>query len=114
MSKDEGNTPPSLDSVMRQLDALKQSTKADSQAPAPTGDAARAAIDFASATAAGCVLGYGLDAWVGTSPWGLIGGLFLGCATGFKLMLQLEARENRKRAAQAKATEQKMTNPSQE
>jgi ATP synthase protein I len=109
MSKDEGNTPPSLDSVMRQLDALKQTKKVESPNAAPSGDAARAAIDFASATAAGCLLGYGLDLWVGTSPWGLIGGLFLGCATGLKLMLQLEARENRKRAAK-EAAETKTTN----
>jgi ATP synthase protein I len=99
MSKDEEKAPASLDSVMRQLDALKQAKQANSKPVAPTGDAARAAIDFASASAAGCLLGYGLDSWLGISPWGLIGGLFLGVAAGVKLMFTAEAREAKKRAA---------------
>lgn len=98
MSKDEEQAPPSLDSVMRQLDALKQQQKADSHATAPSGDAARAAIDFATASAVGCVLGYGFDYWQGTSPWGLIVGLMIGVAAGFKLMLSIEARDAKKRA----------------
>jgi len=28
-------------------------------------------------------IGYGLDAWRGTSPWFLLGGLLLGLAVGF-------------------------------
>ena len=28
-------------------------------------------------------LGYAIDAWRGTSPWGLVGGLILGLAVGF-------------------------------
>ena len=28
-------------------------------------------------------LGYGFDRWQGTSPWGLVVGLFLGMAVGF-------------------------------
>lgn len=110
MSKDEGSAPPSLDSVMRKLEALKSTRKEDSKSTAPSGDAARAAIDFASASAVGCVLGYGLDQWLGWSPWGLIGGLIIGCAAGFKLMLTAEARDAKKRAAKAKNE----TNNSQE
>lgn len=98
MSKDEDKAPASLDSVMRQLDALKQTQKADSQPATPTGDAARGAIDFASASAVGCVLGYGLDYWQGTGPWGLLIGLFVGVAAGFKMLLTLEAREAKNRA----------------
>jgi len=98
MNKDEETAPPSLDSVMRQLDALKQTNKAANISHAPSGDAARGAIDFASASAVGCVLGYGLDYWQGTGPWGLIGGLFIGVLAGFKLLLTLEAREAKKRA----------------
>lgn len=86
MSKEPESPPPSVDSVLQQMEALKQSTKSDSVAHAPTGDAAKLAIDFASATAVGCMLGYGLDWWLGISPWGLIGGLFVGCAAGAKLM----------------------------
>lgn len=101
MSKDE-DSQAKLDSVMRQLDALKQSKQAESKSHAPSGDAAKIAIDFASATAAGCLLGYGIDYWQGTSPWGLVGGLFLGCAAGVKLMFTAEARDAKKRASDQK------------
>lgn len=100
MSKDEETSPPSLDSVLRQLDALKQAKKAGSPSPTPSGDAARIAIDFASASAVGCMLGYGFDWWLGTSPWGLIVGLFIGCAAGVRLMFATEAREAKQRAAE--------------
>lgn len=110
MSKDEESAPPSLDSVMHRLDALKHTRKQDSQPIAPPGDAARAAIDFASASAVGCVLGYGLDYWLGTTPWGLIGGLIIGCLAGFRLLMAAEARANKARAE----AENTVTNEPQE
>lgn len=86
MSKDQESKQPSVDSVLQKMEALKASVKADSKPVTPSGDAAKLAVDFASATAVGCLLGYGLDWWLGISPWGLIGGLFVGCAAGAKLM----------------------------
>lgn len=86
MSKDPESTPPSVESVLQKMESLKQSVKEDSTPVTPSGDAAKLAIDFASATGVGCLLGYGLDWWLGISPWGLIGGLFVGCAAGAKLM----------------------------
>lgn len=86
MSKDQESKQPSVDSVLQKMEALKASVKADSKPVTPSGDAAKLAVDFASATAVGCMLGYGLDWWLGISPWGLIGGLFVGCAAGAKLM----------------------------
>lgn len=86
MSKDEESPPPTVESVLQQMEALKQTQKANSNPVTPSGDAAKLAVDFASATAVGCMLGYGLDWWLGISPWGLIGGLFVGCAAGAKLM----------------------------
>ncbi len=86
MSKDEESNPPSVESVLQKMEALKASVKADSKSVAPSGDAAKLAIDFASATGVGCLLGYGFDWWLGTNPWGLIVGLFVGCAAGAKLM----------------------------
>lgn len=98
MNTDDGSKKPSLASVNQQLEALKKLRKQDRSTKSPSGDAARAAIDFASASAAGCLLGYGLDYWLGSNPWGLIGGLFLGCAAGMKLMFEAEARAARKQA----------------
>ncbi len=86
MSKDQESTPPSVDSVLQKMEALKATVKDESKTHAPTGDAAKLAVDFASATAVGCMLGYGLDWWLGLSPWGLIGGLFVGVGAGAKLM----------------------------
>lgn len=89
MSKDQESTPPSVDSVLQKMEALKASVNEDSKSVAPSGDAAKLAVDFASATAVGCMLGYGVDWWLGTSPWGLIGGLFVGVGAGAKLMFNL-------------------------
>lgn len=102
MSQDQEKGPASLDSVMRQLDELKQTRPADSSSVTPSGDAARIAIDFASASAVGCMLGFGLDWWLGTSPWGLIGGLFIGCAAGTKMMFAAMARDEKRDAAAKK------------
>lgn len=73
-----------------QKDVVKEKTS--------SGDAARAAIDFASATAVGSALGYGIDLWLDSNPWGMIGGLFIGCAAGAKMMFEAEARAARKKA----------------
>ena len=89
-----------LEAQLQQVKALEVSPE---RRKAP-GDAARAAIDFASATAVGSLLGYGLDAWQHTSPWGLLGGLLLGTAAGVKMML---AEEGRRARAESKATENK-------
>lgn len=37
----------------------------------------------------GVLLGYFLDKWLGSSPWGLIGGLVLGSVAGVREMLKL-------------------------
>ncbi len=33
-------------------------------------------------------LGYGCDRWLGSEPWGLVGGLLFGVAVGFYLLAQ--------------------------
>jgi F0F1-type ATP synthase assembly protein I len=38
-------------------------------------------------------IGYGLDAWRGTSPWFLLGGLLLGVAVGFYELAKLVFRK---------------------
>ena len=32
------------------------------------------------------LVGYGIDSWLGSWPWGLVGGLMFGVATGFYLL----------------------------
>lgn len=54
--------------------------------------AIRMVSDFAAAFFVGAGMGYGLDYWLGTSPWLLIAGLLLGTAAGTKLLLEAEKR----------------------
>lgn len=76
----------------------KLGPKATPEAKLP-GDAAKAAIDFASATAVGLLLGYGFDSWQDTLPWGLLVGLFIGTAAGVKLMFDEQARQAKRSEA---------------
>ncbi len=98
MREDKEKTPATLERLNEQLEAVRKFQPESPAGKKPPGDAARAAIDFASASAVGTLLGYGLDEWQHTSPWGLLVGLFIGTAAGLKLMLQEEAR-NKRRAA---------------
>jgi F0F1-type ATP synthase assembly protein I len=100
MRKDEENKPASLETLNKHLAEVKQFNPESTQPKKLPGDAARSAIDFASATAVGSILGYAFDAWQDTMPWGLLAGLFLGVATGMKLMFQNEARERAKAEAE--------------
>lgn len=59
------------------------------------GQAVRLVSDFAAAFFVGSGLGYGLDAWLGTTPWLLIAGLLLGTVAGTKLLLDAENRSSR-------------------
>ena len=98
MAEEPEKKPVSLETLNQHLEEVKKlKPQVNSEARLP-GDAARAAIDFASATAVGTVLGYGVDLWQHTSPWGILVGLLIGCAAGMKLMFQEFAREDAKNA----------------
>jgi ATP synthase protein I len=101
---DQTPEKPSLESLNKQLDALKKSQGSEEKKLAPTGDAAKAAIDFASASAVGALLGYGSDHYFGTSPWGIIVGLLLGVLAGVKMMLEAEKRRARKAEKEKETT----------
>ena len=95
MSKEKPSNPPSLEDVEAHLDALKRTRPVRKNTTA-TGDAARVAIDFASASGVGCALGWAVDHWLHTGPWGLLVGLLVGTAAGFKLMMRDETRMENK------------------
>lgn len=101
MRKDEEKPPVTLDVLNQHLEEVKKlQPKSDAQSK-PPGDAARGAIDFATASAVGTLLGYGLDAWQNTSPWGLLVGLLIGTAAGVKMMFAEEARAKKREAESA-------------
>lgn len=45
---------------------------------------ARLGLEMVVATLVGTGLGYLVDYWLDSSPWGMIGGLLLGAAAGFR------------------------------
>lgn len=56
------------------------------------GQGLKYASEFTAATLVGAVLGYGADRFLGTAPWGLLVGLFLGFSAGVRNIIRA-ARE---------------------
>ena len=52
-------------------------------------------FEFASIVAVGCLIGYGLDRWLGWQPWGMIGGAVLGIVVALYEMIRAALRVNR-------------------
>lgn len=96
--------PVTLEVLNQHLEEVKKLQPESTAHAKLPGDAARAAIDFASATGVGTALGYGADAWLNTSPWGLLVGLAIGTAAGVTLMFQEEARAARRALKEKKTT----------
>ncbi|HXV73509.1 MAG TPA: AtpZ/AtpI family protein [Sphingomonadales bacterium] len=80
----EKNDKARLDELARKLDALRAGEtprgRKDSLALAK---AYRTGIELLAGVVIGTLIGYGLDSWLGTSPWMLILFFFLGVAAGF-------------------------------
>ena len=100
MSEETEKKQVSLETLNQHLDEVKKLKPEVNAQPAKSpGDAARAAIDFTSATAVGTLLGYGVDQWQDSSPWGILVGLLIGVAAGIKMMFAEMARLDRAEAA---------------
>lgn len=91
--QDDGNGPArkeDLDDRLRTLDeklsrhrvAEREREAARSGRNAGWGNALRLSSEFIAAVIVGAALGWVLDRWAGTSPWGLIVFLLLGFAAG--------------------------------
>ena len=57
-----------------------------------TGQAYAAALSLFAAVAAGLILGWLLDRWLGTRPWLLVVGLVLGAAAGFYELIRATSK----------------------
>ena len=71
-------------------------------------------LHLVSGPAVGFAIGYGLDAWLGTAPWGKLAFLFIGIGAGFlnvyrdtqALLRKMAAQDARRRARSMPETEQ--------
>lgn len=81
-----GNSKPSdlkeLGKRLRKARGEPESPEASPQYPRAMGLAFRLATEMGAALFVGGVLGWGIDSWLGTRPWGLIGLLVLGAIAG--------------------------------
>lgn len=70
----------------REQQAREQGKNPDgtpAQTKSGMGSAMRVATDLVAALFVGGLLGYGIDRWLGTKPWGMVIFLFIGFAAGF-------------------------------
>ncbi len=98
----EGSSPSDaelarrFDRLSRELDSeRREQTEAERKPPSgATGYAAgfRLASEFVAGVLVGAALGWGLDRFAGTSPWGLIGFLLLGFAAGVLNAIRVASR----------------------
>lgn len=77
--------PDELDRKIRELRAREQGSEPEEDGPPPSGgrQAATAGLEFISAVAVGGFLGYWIDQWLDSKPWGMIVLFILGSAAGF-------------------------------
>ena len=106
--KTPGTSPPDsdLDARRRALESRLEAIERErSGGAAPDGRAAQApsglvklfrfSADFVSGVLAGALIGWLLDRFAGTRPWGLIVFLLLGFATGIYNLVKSAQRANR-------------------
>lgn len=68
--------------------SLGRSLKALQNSVERAGPAAAASYSLIGAVLLFGGLGYGCDRWLGTDPWGLVGGLLVGVVLGLYLLAQ--------------------------
>jgi ATP synthase protein I len=94
-----------LNRLAAKIAALRNQVKTPRSTPnRADSDAVRIVSDFIAAAIVGAGMGYGVDWWLETKPWGLVAGLMLGSAAGFRLMWQRE-QNARRRTAENEKTE---------
>lgn len=97
MTKDTSSRPTddaALKALGDKLKARQKSieTAAITEDKSGMGQGLKYASEFTAATLVGAALGYGADTFLGTAPWGLLVGLFLGFTAGVRNVIRA-ARE---------------------
>lgn len=93
-------TPPSLEELDARLREARRNAGMDPQQPEqgqPAGGVSnrdmalglRVGVELVAGVLFGLALGYGIDWWLGTKPWGMIILVFLGAIAGFMNVYRL-------------------------
>jgi ATP synthase protein I len=110
---DEPDKPSSLADLDRRLKAVRERQERANR-PRPSAVSSRGmnagfriAVEMLAALGVGFGLGLVLDRWLGTQPWFLLLGFFLGCGAALVNVMrtakQLEAERRAEKAAREKA-----------
>lgn len=85
-----------LEDLKRRLEAAtvekSRSEKPLTEAHSGIALAARMSVELVASICVGAVLGYYLDAYFSSSPWGLAIGFLLGCVAGFRNLIRTGER----------------------
>ena len=88
MSDTNGKTPRPDNDALKALSDKLEATKKSHQAPenprekSGMGEGLKYASEFSAAVIVGAFLGYGVDKFAGSAPWGMLVGLLLGFSAG--------------------------------
>ena len=88
MSNPNGNSSNSDNDALKALSDKLEATKRSHQAPdnhrekSGMGEGLKYASEFSAAVIVGAFLGYGVDKFAGSAPWGMLAGLLLGFSAG--------------------------------
>lgn len=91
-----------LSGLQKKIEQAKAGAKGEAPAGGGMGMGAgmRLAVELVAGIATGCLIGYGIDYFLGTKPWFFILCFFLGAAGGFRNMWReaqkMSAEESRK------------------
>ena len=83
-----------LHEFARELEELRRRHESEARQPRENPHARashlvmRLLTDLGAGLIAGVLLGWGLDRWLGSRPWGIIGGSLLGLAAGVRNVLR--------------------------
>jgi ATP synthase protein I len=93
---DEKPPEDALSDLRRRVDAVRREGASHPPPPqSPASLALRFGGEFGAAVIVGALLGYGVDHFLHTSPWGLLIGLMLGFATGVVNVVRVAQSYNR-------------------
>jgi ATP synthase protein I len=112
MSDQDGNNQSKplnddIDALAHKLDAARRKHTVPDEVPtSPMALGFKYATEFTAATLVGAALGFGLDNFVGTSPWGLLVGLILGVCAGVREIILSAQRDMEQSASENGVSEQ--------